>query len=109
MRVYRIVVASMALCSGLLFTSYLKAAEADAASPVAQMNRAAYVQKADNRSIFAPPRRPLDVGLRATVVAQMSPATYVRPELLLMVPHRPEDARQHLPVVAQSNRVLYDR
>lgn len=108
MRAYQIVMASVAMCSGLLFTSYLKAAEADGASPVAQMNRATYLERSRADPVFVPPRRAQSrlPDLTGAGAGSLSPAG-VSPKVVL--PRRPEDTRQFMPVVAQSNRLIYDR
>lgn len=111
MRAYQIAAASVAMCSGLLFASYLKAAEVDPVAPVAQMNRAGYAAMAggDALPVFVPPRRPHDLREAPAAVAQMNRGLHAQPAPLLVLPRHPDDQRQYVPVSAQSNRVLYDR
>lgn len=109
MRAYQIAAASMALCAGLLFTSYLKAAEVDLSGQSAQMNRANYARMAegDAQPVYVPPRRPHNE--RRADVAQMNCGHYAKAEPVLLMPRRPDDQRQYIPVVAQSNRAIYGR
>lgn len=107
MRAYRIAVASVAMCSGLLMTSYLKAAEVDAQAPVAQMNRASYAAVAAAPSVFVPPRRPHEMRQLPASVAQMNRANYVKPSG--KAPRRPVPRPALEPVSAQMNRDIYDR
>jgi hypothetical protein len=111
MRAYQIAAASAVMCSSLLLTSYLKAAEVDEAGPVAQMNRASYAMRGESAAspMTALPRHPEDQRQYVAQVAQMNRGQYARPVPLLLLPRRPEDQRQYMPVVAQSNRALYDR
>ena len=103
MTAFKIAAASAVLCSGLLFTSFLMAAEEFVPQPYAQMNRAEYGRPA---------------ALMSPAVAQMNRAGYDTPAAL---PQQP-DARFSLKVYAvltgkvaparahaQMNRALYDR
>ena len=84
MLTYKIATASVALCSTLLFASFIKAAELDpqvtTKPPVAQMNRTHYVKPAE-----------------------------AEPKLVMTFPRRPVRKPEPAPVSAQMNRVLYDR
>ncbi|MCA0272813.1 MAG: hypothetical protein LCH69_12215 [Proteobacteria bacterium] len=107
MRAYQIAAASVAMCTGLLFTSYLKAAEVDPQAPVAQMNRASYAAMAAAPSVFVPPRRPQEMRQLPASVAQMNRAHYVKPAENAPLRPVPKPALQS--VSAQMNRDIYDR
>jgi len=114
MRAYHIAAASVAMCSGLIFASYLKAAEINAGGQIAQMNRAGYltVAETDPAPLYVPPRRPHQE--RPAVVAQMNRAQYAKPSAMtpktaMTLPRRPFNPSALQPASAQMNRVLYDR
>ena len=109
MRAHHVAAGSMALCAGLLLTSYLKAAEADLSGHVAQMNRASYIRIAEGEAqpVYVPPRRPHQE--RRADVAQMNRGHYAKAKPVFLLPRRPDEQRQYMPAVAQSNRAIYDR
>lgn len=103
MTAFKIATASVVLCSGLLFTSFLMAAEDVIPRNYAQMNRAAY----DSPSVQAAPQ-----------VAQMNRADYDRPATPPRHPGTRVTLRAYalltgttapVQVSAQMNRALYDR